>query len=1555
MRKLLLFSFAFISMLSFSQTTYTFSNNTQYSIPDDDAYADDGYVHGANSEIVVSGIPPTAEIDHVTINLTHTYDGDLQIYLVYYDTRIFLSNRNGGSGQDYNNTTFTMSASTPISSGTADFNGSYIPDEALPVFNDANNPNGKWVLNVCDAASNDVGTIDSWEIVFKPRSCPLNPALNDDSNWNLSCTTDNDTIMVTSSDFSDNYPSLYFQFEADDQGDPANNTIGVRANGSLIYSNTIDNSSRFTVYSTSPGLSTDVTYSIDASNSDGTIEWMIFDGNGVIHSQGTVTNNTVTDQGGCSPEGTVTWDISPGVSGLYYWNSGMAYVDPNELGPGTYTVTYNWDNGSTDNDYHCSNTVSKTFTITNPFNSDWTVPSPVCESGAVIDLNNQLSASATSGGTWSGTGVSSPNFNPSGLSGNTSVTYYVGNDPHNSGCYSSTTQDINVIVPNVNATSNSPVCAGDDIVLNETGGSASSWQWEGPVDPSDVQSPTISNPTTSMSGTYNVTVTDANGCTATGSTSVTVNPLPTPSISGNTTVCENSTGESYSTTNSTGHSYSWNVTGGTIASGNNTNNITVDWGNSGTGTVSVTETIDATGCSASVSQNITVNPLPTPSISGNTTVCANSTETYSVSNTSGHSYSWNVSGGTIASGAGTNTITVNWGNGASGTVSVTETIDATGCSADASENITINALPVVYAGGDQSIANGTSTTIDDATVNGSTTPTGFTYSWSPASELTDATVLHPTTNNLSSTTIFTLTVEDLNTHCTNSDDVTITVTGGALSVSTSGNETICEGSSVTITANGSGGSGNYTYSWTSTPSGFTSSDQNITVSPSTTTTYTVEVNDGYNTVSEDVVVTVNPLPTVSISSDEPDDTLCLGEDIVLTASGNADTYTWNNSVNNGVAFTPASTATYIVTATNNTSGCENYDTISIVVNSLPNVTAVSSDSDNGVCLGDSLYLYGSGNADVYSWNNGINDNEYFTPNATADYIVTGTDNTTACSNTDTITIQVYPVPSIDNVEVTNVTNCPNPDGSITITVSGGTTPYQYSIDAGSNFVSSDSFTGLNGGHYNLVVKDDNQCIDTASTNIINPSAPAIDSISVTNVACNGDNTGRIIIYSQGAAYYSIDNGTTTQQDSLFDNLSAGNYDIWVSDQGSCVSVDNVTITEPTAITITSNVTSAICGNTGRIELTVNGGTPGYSYLWNNNETTPDIDSLSADTYTCTVSDANSCQETISVVVPNEGQEPEISYTKIDVKCFGESTGSITAQLNTNNTPYSYTWSHDSNLNDSTATGLSAGTYYVTISDSYNCQADTVITISQPSSKLEVSIANYNNNLCYNDSTASISINVTGGTPDYNYLWSTGNTSQDLNNIPAGTYTVIVSDANDCKDTVSQEITSPSEIVVSDSTYIENHLGVIALQVSGGTPEYNFNWSNNENTSVVSGLLTGEYSVTISDANNCSVEKVYSIDIPFEIPTVITPNNDGKNDILRITGIEAYTKVSIRIFDRWGDNVYKYDGTGYSYYGNEWDGTFNGKDLPLGSYVYTIDYEKNTGDKQTKTGTITIVR
>jgi hypothetical protein len=358
----------------------------------------------------------------------------------------------------------------------------------------------------------------------------------------------------------------------------------------------------------------------------------------------------------------------------------------------------------------------------------------------------------------------------------------------------------------------------------------------------------------------------------------------------------------------------------------------------------------------------------------------------------------------------------------------------------------VNALPTVSAGNNQTVCAGTAVTL-----NGSG---AVSYSWNNG--VSNGVAFTP-----AATQTYTVTGTGAN-GCTNTAQTTVTV-NALPTVSAGNNQAVCAGTAITL--NGSGAS---SYSWNNGVS------NGVAFTPATTQTYTV-TGTGANgcTNTAQITVTVNALPTVSAGNNQ---TVCAGTAITLTGSG-ANSYSWNNGVSNGVAFTPAATQTYTVTGTD-ANGCTNTAQTTVSVNALPTVSA---GQNQAVCTGTSVTLNGTG-AVSYTWNNNVQNGVAFTPNVTQTYTVTGTD-ANGCANTAQITVTVNPLPTVNAGADTTVCDS---DFPITISASGNPN-LSYSW---SNGTTTQQTTVNTAGTYTVTVTDGFGC-------------NASDDIIVTNEPCSG--------------------------------------------------------------------------------------------------------------------------------------------------------------------------------------------------------------------------------------------------------------------------------------------------------------------------------------------------------------------------------------------------------------------------------------------------------------------
>jgi hypothetical protein len=252
------------------------------------------------------------------------------------------------------------------------------------------------------------------------------------------------------------------------------------------------------------------------------------------------------------------------------------------------------------------------------------------------------------------------------------------------------------------------------------------------------------------------------------------------------------------------------------------------------------------------------------------------------------------------------------------------------------------------------------------------------------------------------------------------------------------------------------------------------------------------------------------------------------------------------------------------------------------------------------------------------------------------------------------------------------------------------------------------------------------------------------------------------------------------------------------------------------------------GNTtGSIDLTVSGGTAPYIYSWDNGLVSEDLTGIGAGTYVVSITDANGCTTSSSATLTQPISGIVLTETHSNVLCQGNTTGSIDLTVTGGSGTYSYSWDNGQNTED--LLNLSAGIYTVTVTDNSNCTSILSVTITEPVSALSAS-ATVTNVLCNGNSTGAIDLAVSGGTGPYSYNWSNGLLIEDISNLTAGTYTVVVTDNNGCTITSNSIVTEPLLPLTSSTTQTNvlcfgNTTGSIDLTVSGGTAPYTYSWDN----------------------------------------------------------------------------------------------------------------------------------
>ncbi len=362
------------------------------------------------------------------------------------------------------------------------------------------------------------------------------------------------------------------------------------------------------------------------------------------------------------------------------------------------------------------------------------------------------------------------------------------------------------------------------------------------------------------------------------------------------------------------------------------------------------------------------------------------------------------------------------------------------------------------------------------------------------------------------------------------------------------------------------------------------------------------------------------------------------------------------------------------------------------------------------------------------------------------------------------------------------------NGAINMTVTGGTAPYSYTwtrTGGGTGSGAGTNITGLAAGTYSVVITDSQSCSVTCTC--VLDQSPAIN-ITATPVAvvCAGGSTGAINLTVTGGvpAYtYNWGGGITTKNRSA---LVAGTYNVTVTDANTCTATASATVTAPAAMVITPTLTQVACfgESTGAISIAVTGGTGTKTYAWSNGATTQNLTGLAAGTYTVTVKDANGCTKTSSSTITQPATGMTLTNTAINYACT-TAKGSIDLTVNGGTSPYTYLWSNAATTQD--ITGLNAGNYSVTVTDSKGCTATLSKTITQvPAFALSAVLVN---STCPTPGTGSITLSVSGGSSPFSYLWADGPSTQNRTALVPGSYSVTVTDAAGCTATIAATVTA----------------------------------------------------------------------------------------------------------------------------------------------------------------------
>ncbi|MGC9331590.1 MAG: hypothetical protein ACP5DZ_06920, partial [Bacteroidales bacterium] len=1191
----------------------------------------------------------------------------------------------------------------------------------------------------------------------------------------------------------------------------------------------------------------------------------------------------------------------------FTWDNGLGAGTDHNVCPGvttTYTVTATDANG-------CSSQNSVLLEIFDLPLIDLTAdPNPIC--GA----NSSLITTTPTGGYppfsyfWdNGIGnVQNPTVNPI-----STTTYHLTVTDVN-GC--TTTDSITIDVfdaPSVTASASpNPICEGQSVTLTASGSDGLApytYEWDNSLGFGDT---IVASPTATT--IFTVTITDTNGCTAEDQVLVGVYDKPDLTLTADPNpICESEIVNLYA-----------NVNNGYAP-------FTIAWdhglgfGDHVLDTPAATTTYHATvtdnnGCqdSSEITVVVNENPLANISVTPNP-VCEGDYATLQASGSGGvapYDYVWDHGLGVGPSQ------TVSPSSATTYCVTVT---DDNGCQGDTCIDLSVYPSPTVTASAsDSTICPGESVNL--SATGGGTVPS-YIFIWDNGLGSGANHTVSPAT-----TTTYTVTIQDGN-GCTTSDDVTVQVINMPPANPTATPNPSCSGEDVTLDITMTGGIPPYIYDW---DNGLGSGQTHV-VNPFMTTTYTVTVEDATGcTVSGSVTVDVNDLPQTNLTASP--NPICGISNSILYPNAFGGTgpyvYAWDNgldSIENPV-ISPSVTTEYHLTVIDN-NGCANTDSVTVNVYESPDVSA--SANPVTICEGDSSVLTAIGSNGTlpysFSWNNGIVPGSPVTvfPTITTIYTVTVTDDN-GCEATDTTIVNVHETPNL-SLSATPSVICEGETSTLQATVIGGAPISSYTwnppLGAGSSHIVSPATSTL----YEVTATDVYGCSSSDHAIVTVNENPSVTLTATPNPLCyNGCSLLEANVTGGTPGYnYGWNNGLPDQPSHNICINTPDTYEVTVSDLQGCEGSASLFVDVYPEIIITTNVlTEPTCygDSDASFEITVSGGSPNYDITWTNGSDNGSflnsgggphvVNNVTGGNYTVNVVDANGCPAGHTFVLD---QPDELVFTlnnTYPITCNGDNDGAIDYNISGGTELYELQWENVTNSITGTVsnltegnhnlTTLEAGSYEITVTDDYNCTAYGTFSLIEPP-VLQLIATDSSDVSCYNGSDGNITVNITGGTANYDLSWDNGFDSGSMNSLPggshfipdltSGTWTISVEDDHGCTTSTVVTLDEPAtELVISivditDASCVGVDDGSAEVTATGGVPGYTYTWDHpNGSGTQITNVTAGDYLVTVQDSWECEDTITVTIGQPPsglyidpDITPVTCPGNSDGEIILNASG------------------------------------------------------------------------
>ena len=643
----------------------------------------------------------------------------------------------------------------------------------------------------------------------------------------------------------------------------------------------------------------------------------------------------------------------------------------------------------------------------------------------------------------------------------------------------------------------------------------------------------------------------------------------------------------------------------------------------------------------------------------------------------------------------------------------------------------------------------------------------------------------------------------------------------------------------------------------------------------------------------------------------------------VSATGGAGGFLYdigNGQTNNNI-FTNLAAGTYQVTITD-VAGCTSVQTA--IVNgssSSPTFTVINVMNENcGQADGGFEISVNSGIAPfMYNIGSGNTSNPIFANINAASYNIVVTD-ATGCSISQVFTLLENNLSL--HIDALNNPTCNQSNGSITVSGAGGNTPYLY--DIGNGLSTNNIFPNLSSGTYDITVIDGSGCSTNQMVALMDAGIPSFSNINIIDENCGQINGGFDVTITGGTPPYNYDIGTGMSGSSVFYNLSAGSYDVTVSDNNGCTASQNININE-IGITLNINGTSnATCGQTnGSITVSTSGGVGPFTYdIGNGGTNNNTFFNLTGGVYNITVTDGNGCVDDETVTLLGSGS---VSFTMINIieENCGQTDGSFEISASGGQAPYAYNIG-SGNVNSPIYTNLNAADYNVVVTDANGCTKSQIFSLGENNITLNVDAAV---DATCGQSNGSITLSTTGGVAPLTFdIGNGGTTNNVFSNLSAGTYNITVTDFYGCADTESVTLQSGGNapaISISNVGMANCNMmdGTFTVNGSSGATPYMYDIGNGQTSNnIFSNLSSGLYTVTLTDDAGCTISESVTIN-GSEGPSLMI------GDVINETCGMGNGIISLIGFG--GTSPYTYD------FGNGPTNSNGATNLSAGSYTVTI--------------------